>query len=405
MLFLASMFFYLTLSFTESEGAEFAIKPSLVLRQEYDDNIFLTRDNRESDFITRVLPSFNLSYNAPLWEWKFDYTLHWAYYSKLGESQDSHNASLASKAKLIRNFLYLDINDVYSNVVLDPRQPSTETNLRQNRTDTNNLTVSPFIRYQVNPSVVLTTGYRYTNIWYREENGINRQMHTGFAGGEYTISPVLSAHLGAEYTADRPEDTERDNRQMAVFVRALYRLGPRTDLDGTIGYRSIDIDEGRDRRRPLYNAGVVYRISEKGQVEFRVASTVATSPTLGVLESRTEQISARYGELLLINGSIFHRKDNYFATGRKDNVYGGTAAMEYKFNPRLTFKVGGRYEKDRFLTERENRKIFSGLGEIGYQLTQKMALVLSYIHTRENGRTRADDYTNNVAAIQLKITF
>jgi uncharacterized protein (PEP-CTERM system associated) len=111
-----------------------------------------------------------------------------------------------SKTKVIDNLLSLDVEDHYYSVVLDPRKPSTEANLETNRTDTNDFKASPSISYAINPAMTLTAGYRYTNIWYRESDSINRQMHTGFASLQNAFSPTLTAALGVEYMADRPED-------------------------------------------------------------------------------------------------------------------------------------------------------------------------------------------------------
>ena len=155
----------------QSEGAEFTIRPSITVSEEYDDNIFLTRDDRVADYITRILPSVNIHYKTPRWEWTLDDTFSWWYYAERGNSENFNNGSLTSKLVVIENFLYLDVNDIYSSVVLNPRKPSTETNLATNRSDSNNLVLSPYIKYQLTPASVLTTGYRYTNIWYKDEAG------------------------------------------------------------------------------------------------------------------------------------------------------------------------------------------------------------------------------------------
>ncbi|MEW6215385.1 MAG: TIGR03016 family PEP-CTERM system-associated outer membrane protein, partial [Nitrospirota bacterium] len=164
----------------ESEGAEFSLRPSVTVREEYDDNILLTKDNRIDDYITRIMPSVGITYKTPLWDWTLDYTLIWWYYSKRGEGDTSHNLTLMSKVNVIKNLLYLDISDTYSSVVLEPRRPSTEINLAINRTDSNTLNLSPYIKYQIGPATALSAGYRYTNIWYKEVTGIDREMHTGF---------------------------------------------------------------------------------------------------------------------------------------------------------------------------------------------------------------------------------
>ena len=230
-------------------------------------------------------------------------------------------------------------------------------------------------------------------------------MHTGFATGEYKFSPVLSAYVGAEYTADRPEKTEPDNNQTAVFARTVYKMNPRTTFDGSIGYRWIDFSVGHDKGRLIYDASLIYRLSEHGQIELKAASLVTSSPLDGIFESRNEQATAKYGEAFSVNGSIFHRKDTYLERDLVNKVYGGTAGVEYKPDPRLTFKIGGRVERDEFLPGDDVRKIYGGSGEIDYQLQEKMTLILSYNYTRENASDSSFDYTDNVVTVQIRKTF
>jgi len=418
LVFLAAAIIAIT---NDCSEAVFTIKPAIALSEEFDDNIYLTRKDRVSDYITRVLPSVSMNYKAPIWDWTLDYTLIWWYYAKLRKGETSHDLKLTSKVNVINNLLYLDINDIYSNVVIDPRAPSTQTNLSVNRTDTNTLTVSPYFKYQLTPAMALSAGYRYSNIWYRDATAISRKMHTGFATVDYMVTPQVTASMSAEYVADRPERPEPNNDQKAVFSKVLYKMNPRMDLDATLGYRWYKFDvgpAGHSVSRPIYGAGLIYRISDTGRIEFRVGSTFTTSPDLGVLESRTEQITVRYGEALSIDGSIFHRKDTYvgtttsgagttgFGITSKEDVYGITAGLQYKYNQRLTFRGSGKYEKDRFLVEDEGENnIFSGSAGIDYKLTPKATLTLTYNHTREGGRTRDLEYTDNVIAVQLHMTF
>jgi hypothetical protein len=388
---------------TQSEGAEFTFKPSIILREEYDDNIFLTRDNTEGDYITRALPSVSMNYKGSLWDWTLNYTLHWWYYAKLREGNTSHDATIVSKTKLIQNFLYLDVYDTYSSVVLNPRLASTETNLQQNRSDTNVLSVSPYVKYEIDPAMALSGGYRYTNIWYRQESGINRQMHTGFVAGEFLISPVVTLKVNADFTADRPEKTFPDNNQVSLFAGVVYKISPKMNFDATLGWRWIDFEVRDDAKRPVYNMGLIYRLSEKGQIELRAAAVVLQSPEEGIYDSRTEQITVRYGETISISGSIFHRYDKYLERDRKDDVYGVTTSLEYRPDQRLTFGINGGYEKDKYLPQNEKRDIYTGALIIDYKLTAKATLGATYNFNKSTGDIHFDNYTDNVIGLQLKV--
>jgi hypothetical protein len=78
--------------------------------------------------------------------------------------------------------------------------------------------------------------------------------------------------------------------------------------------------------------------------------------------------------------------------------------MEYKASPRLSAKVNGRYEKDRYQPEDENRDFYSLSGEIAYMLTKKVTVILSDSYEKSDADIDTDTYDDNVVAIRLKIT-
>ena len=57
------------------------------------------RKTGKSDYITSILPSFNMQYKSELWDLSSDYTLNWWYYWKLKQGKDSHNLNLASQVR------------------------------------------------------------------------------------------------------------------------------------------------------------------------------------------------------------------------------------------------------------------------------------------------------------------
>ena len=385
-----------------SESAEFSLRPSVTLREEYDDNIFLTNDNKVDDFITRAMPSLALKYKTPFWDWTVDYTLDWWHYAKEDISHTSHSLTLLSKVNAIENLLYLDISDTYTSVVLEPRRPSTDVNLDINRTDSNIMTVSPYIQYRLGPATTATAGYRYTNIWYRRE-GIGRNIHTAFADITRVFSRQFKASLGAEYVADRPQGDEVSNNQKAVYAKASYIISEKTTLDGSLGYRKFDFSNDRDSDGVFYSANLVYRLSETGQVGVGMDSTFTTTPLDGVIESRGEQITIRLGDVFSMDGSLFHRRDRYLEIDRTDTAFGATLGAVYKYNPRTTFRASGRYERDRFMPEDEVRNLYAVVAGVDYKVARNMTVGASYNYTQSSASASVDSYSDNLVAVQLRI--
>lgn len=408
-----------------SEGAELFIRPSIDFVQEYNDNIYLSRDSRKSDYISRALPSLSMSYKTPFWEWQFNYMLNWWYYHNLGKSFDSHSLDLTSKLTIIDNFLYLDIKDNYANIALDERRSSNEDNLNVNRTDTNTLIISPYIKYRLTPIVSLTTGYKYTNTWYRVEDGINRQMHTGYITINYMINPKFNTSMGVEYTMEQPENQEPRNKQTLAFISASYVMSQRTNLDGSIGFRQIEFSKGNDESSYYYNFIVLNRFHEHGNIELGIFSEIISTALYGVQENRTERLTISYGDILKATGSIFHSEIEYLEDelteetvsekNLKNDIVGVTTSLEYRPTPLLTFRISGAYQEYSYLFQRYNdflkkyeykkeiREVYTASSGMDYRVTEKITVALTYSHTKENGRTASENYRNNIVAVRLRI--
>ncbi|MBI4684853.1 MAG: TIGR03016 family PEP-CTERM system-associated outer membrane protein [Nitrospirae bacterium] len=396
------LFFVIFCYSAESYGTEFSVQPSVTLKEEYDNNIFLTKDNKVDDYITRVMPSMKMDYKAMLWEWSLDYTFKWWYYSKRGKEDNSQNLNLISKTKVISNFLYFDVSDTYASVVFEPRRPSTEDNLGINRTDSNNFIASPYIKYRLTDSTSLSVGYRYTNIWYKKEGSIDRQMHTGFTSIEHIFSPRLSASISGDYTQDRPDMAVSENNQQSASLKLIYAIDPKTKFNGSIGYKWIDFSHRGNEDRPIYNAGLMRSLYGNGYIELTTDSAFTTSPLHGIYERKKNELAAKYGQIISVSWSIFQRKDKYVEVNRKDYATGGTLGFEVKPYDRFVFKITGKYEKNKFMPEGEKREIYGLSEEIGYKFTNKTSMSLSHGYNMENARTNLNDYTNHVIAMQIK---
>ncbi|MEK7698611.1 MAG: TIGR03016 family PEP-CTERM system-associated outer membrane protein, partial [Nitrospirota bacterium] len=68
-----------------SAMAKLDIKPALTLREEYNDNIFLTKTNREDDFITSVSPNIRLNYALSYLDLSLDYGLNFKFFAHHSE--------------------------------------------------------------------------------------------------------------------------------------------------------------------------------------------------------------------------------------------------------------------------------------------------------------------------------
>jgi opacity protein-like surface antigen len=423
----------------ESEGAESSFKAAISVKEEYDDNVFLTKDNKESDYITRAIPAIDVTYKTPWWDFRLDNEFYWWYFAKRGNSYTSDYLDMSSKLGAAQNLLHFDVTDVFSNVILETRGPIAEANFNVNTTDQNIAKASPYLKYDLNPTSTVKTGYEFKYIWY-ESTGINRQQHKGFLTIEHKFSPTLNASLGGEYLADMPGGDSPHDNQWAVSTSMSYKVNAKTSIDGTAGYRWIEFSNSNDYARPIYNIVFGYGQPDLGKVEVRASSEFVIPPLSGIAHNTLQEISFLRGDMpadsissvsgyragihrwftrepaplstrassvpkgiFLIKASVYHSKDKYIEIVRTDEAFGLSAGLAYRLNPRTTCNLSGAYEKDKYSPGDEKRTVYAASASVDYKIAPKFTVGLTYRYNKSNGDLNGNNYVDNLAGVQVRM--
>ena len=163
---LSAVFFLLT--FVSSATAKLDVNASVGLREEYNDNIFLTKTNREDDFITSISPNISLNYALSYLDLSLDYGLNFKFFAHHSELDltsltNTQTASLKHQFRPMKG-MFIDISDVYRRVPVDIRNQVAFDNVFVNMTDSNIFSVSPNFVYPLSSTLETRFGYRYTNM-------------------------------------------------------------------------------------------------------------------------------------------------------------------------------------------------------------------------------------------------
>ncbi|HMK43882.1 MAG TPA: TIGR03016 family PEP-CTERM system-associated outer membrane protein, partial [Dissulfurispiraceae bacterium] len=136
-------------------AADFKFEPSLTLSEEFNDNIYLTRTNRKSDFITGITPAARLLLDDPsLYANILGAYTYRIYARNTVQSNNPFYFNGLARAALISNNLYLEVSDIYQKVSLDPAQNFARESSFVNQTDSNVFTVHPYL--VLRPTSLLT---------------------------------------------------------------------------------------------------------------------------------------------------------------------------------------------------------------------------------------------------------
>ncbi len=165
---------------TVAQGAEFEMHPSLAVSEEFTDNVFETRTNRTSDYITQTLPGLAMSYKAPALTANLDYVFDYRHYARNTVPDDiAHTLSADGHLTAVKNLLFLDVSDEYQRVSLDVTRDVTKESLFVDQTDRNVVTASPYLMFNPMERIMVKTGYRFIDVrYFGTPVGTSRSVHS-----------------------------------------------------------------------------------------------------------------------------------------------------------------------------------------------------------------------------------
>lgn len=242
-----------------AEAAEFAIRPSIAVSEEFTDNVFETDVNKRSDFITRAVPGIDLKYRAPVLEWDLGYNFDYRYYIRQTRSDDNtHYLNTRGHLTLVDNLFFLDVTDNYQRVSLDITRDVTRESLFVDQSDQNIVTASPFFVIRPTTQTNLRFGYRYVNTWYKSPDAFDRTDHIGFAEGTYNVSTKMNVTGG--YTFTRDLAAVNDYNKHDAYLGFRYEYADTSFLFGQGGGTWIKYSNNDSTFiAPFWNAGIKHK--------------------------------------------------------------------------------------------------------------------------------------------------
>ncbi len=395
-----------------AEGAEFSIEPSITISEEYNDNVFLRKEVRDEDYITRVLPSIVLRYKTPIWEWDISYALDYRYHANYNyyaswvaaarEEETTHDLDANGHIEMINEFLFIDISDEYQRVSLDATRDYSEESLFLNQSDRNIFTLNPYFVVKPSSLSTLTTGYIYSDTAYKEEEAIDRTNNIAYVNSDFELSPKITLNAGYKYTQEDSDAMDYNKNDISLGSR--YEYAGESYLSFTIGNSWLDFKEANSYSHIFWNAGIIHKFSTvTGSLESAVDYN--EDPTGNpIRENRYLMSFGKPSGRTTLNLSISLREYRDSETeDLQTRSYGPTANIRYELTTRTTVAIDSTLEK----FERESEKTYTERYLAGLRfdhiLSDNLNLALAYKYTDSySPETPEDNYMNNRFILEIK---
>ncbi|MCP3178155.1 TIGR03016 family PEP-CTERM system-associated outer membrane protein [Desulfuromonas sp. KJ2020] len=397
----------LALTFASVAWGRVDISPRFTLREEYNDNVYLSAHNEQGDFITRAIPGLSLELDSNYLDLSLDYSLHYIFYADLTEENESSlkdvQRAMGTAQILPDRDFTVTLEDHYSRVTIDERDPVVEESLFVNRTNLNRFLANPRYQYRALPGLLAIIGYRFEKLSYQAPEGDDSEAHAGYVDVRKDLSTRFSLLLYYEYREHQARITEDYARQDG-WVGLEYRLSPRLTLRGHGGQSWINYDDRAEEKTNLWAASLDYTISSYWAVGASYSQEVVNSVTEGLFErkSATVYASRHSGVLFELEGHA--GQDRYQETNRQDDVIGGSLSVGMPLVRNTLLRLTGAYDYLEYEPERERVHRYGGGPALEYA-AQRFSASLGYRYREENSNIDSGDYVNHIAFVEGSFEF
>lgn len=419
-----------------AHSAQLNFTPAFIVTEEYNDNIFLTPDDEDDDFITRVslggtlellgrTSGAELTY-FPAYEWYDDFSDNdgWTH-DALGRTYYNFAANtsieLRDAFKFTRDNAASDIEGAVSDDPLLPPDIQPD-RLRRNRDEyyINVATATLDHRFGSEDTVYSSFSYRIfrgQDYGDRPDDIDDYDIWEPSIGGAYWFSNLWGAEADLLYShRDYEEDTDRE--EWTGRFRLNRRLTRHLDIYAQYEHTTLDYDSSPDPNDVDYDlykptVGFNYQLDQNTRIEIGGGWYFQDRDRGGnedgfVLESLADKIwpfrQGLIGVTLLSGTDI----DDEGSEDLGFNVYyEGRLRGEYAFTPRFSCNATAGYRWDDYPDEepdeRTDKTMFGTVG-LEYQALRWMFLNLDYTFRDLDSDEDRDEYTENRVLFSITLT-
>ena len=392
----------------DAEGAEFRIVPFITVGEEYNDNVFLARYNKQEDYITRLFPGFNLTSRSSLFDLNLDLAYDYRYYAN-GTKKGDNTADINFRdhSELVKSLFFVDVLDTYQRVSL-----STTTNFATqssfvNQTDQNIFDLNPYFVMRNETRYTPILGYKYVNTWYKESTGgISTVDNIGYAEMITDLSSTMTFTTGVRYTHDTNSVQSYDKTD--VYAGPKHTYAPNSYVYLLIGESFLNFQHvNGTTKHVIWDAGITHRYSTM-VLAYQMKSDYIPDPLL-ILRREDKYVATLAKETIRTSYSVLAGLFEYrnAATNHLENTtYRLTGTLRHTVDPTLTLVLTENIERQ----EDDVTDIIISLWESSVRLERRVLtdtiLALEYRYTNSYSHDiYLDNYVNNRLIVELTKRF
>jgi hypothetical protein len=403
---------------TFAEEKKFQWSVRLSASEQYDNNIFLEKDYKKSDWLTVVGPGFTLKVLTEKTPINLDYDLGYTYYARdKADDELRHRLSLSGfRGVPITDRLTVDLNESLY-ISDDPiEEEQGVTSVRRDRRRYYRNTADGRINYLFGAEDSLYLGFYHGLLQNNDSTIQDSQRYGPRAGISYWFNIRNGITLDSSYERNDFEKTSEDNFEEYIGnATFIHRFNPNTNV--SLGYKIDSLDYKEEfQATQLTNEDYIVHSGSLG-LNHQFTRNASVSLSGGYwLQDRdvSDNRDGFIGELsftqmlenlsFTLSGSGGYRQQfNEAENLGFSKFYRASAALDWQLLENLTAKVSGFYQRDNYkeIPIKREDDYYGGYASLTYLLLPGLSASLSYDCRRRDSNISSEEFTDNRVTFSL----
>ena len=386
--------------------------PSISITGEYTDNVNLSDDDEESDYITTISPWFDLEISKKTRGIIISYEPGYSIYEK--------NASYNTWRHSAQFFGWTDISKKTKIEINDSFRYSEEpiseedTTIREGREPYYTNSAGINLTHQLGKSDSISMGYTYSILENEDPDVEDNARHNPSMTYSHMFNPYLSLDTNVSYTRGEFEVSDDfDNWNGSLILTNKFTKY----LSGSIRYSHTIMDyRGDTEDYKIYDPsiGINYTITEDTFLSLNVGyfiqdrenSDNESGLTLSGNLGKTWQF--KRGSINATGSSGY--EESYFGSENLgfNRYYGAQASANYRLTKSLTGNISGSFRRNKYVNQDDNRT--DKLKNAGAGLTfnpitiRWLHLSLNYSYNTVDSTEKENEYDENRVLLSITLS-
>ncbi|MEF9427223.1 MAG: hypothetical protein L0956_08655 [Candidatus Mariimomonas ferrooxydans] len=264
---------------------------------------------------------------------------------------------------------------------------------------------NPYFVLRPHSLITIKVGYIFEDVWYKEEEGIDRRHNIGHVNSVYEVSPMLKLNADYKYTNADTDLVDYDKHDIGFGPR--YEYAEESFIFFTVGNSWLDLKGVDNSSRIFWDAGVTHRFPSYS-VSLVSALDYLEDPTGDLTRVNSYVLSLdKTAERATLGTSVSFRE---FRDYINDNIdarsYGISGNITYEITPKMTGRFDFAVEKIENEIENTYTLRYLPTLEIEYMLLEDLTFNFKYHYIdSDSPGIEADNYKNNRAIIEATKSF